>query len=133
NERGFERAVATGRLTINGTIQLCGSEPFLRRNQNRGNADQAASQHALLERYNALGITVERGSIMASFGCNFDGAVPVTRIVELVGEMLGMASEHGVTLQYISLADTMAWATPAAIKRVIGAVRDRYPDVELGL
>src|SRR5262249_31942795 len=133
NERGFERAAATGRLAIKGTIQLCGSERFLRRNQNRGYAEQAASQHALVERYKTLGVPVERGSIMATFGCNFEGAVPVTRIVDVVGQMLDIAREHGVTLDYISLADTMAWATPASIKRVIGAVRDKYPDVELGL
>src|SRR5262249_39602160 len=78
-ERGFERAAATGRLAIKGTIQLCGSERFLRRNQNRGYAEQAASQHALVERYKTLGVPVERGSIMATFGCNFEGAVPVTR------------------------------------------------------
>src|SRR5262245_5683950 len=133
NERGFERAVATGRLAIKGTIQLCGSETFLRRNQNRGFAEQAASQHALIERYQELGIPVERGSIMATFGCNFEGAVPVSRIVDVVGQMLAMARQHGVTLDYISLADTMAWATPDSIKRVIGAVREKYPEVELGL
>jgi len=133
NEQGFERAVATGRLAIKGTIVLCGSETFLKRNQNRDFAAQAASQRALMERYQALGIPVERGSIMASFGCNFEGAVPVERIVEVVGQMLEMAREHGVTLRYISLADTMAWATPESIKRVIGAVRDKYPEIELGL
>jgi hydroxymethylglutaryl-CoA lyase len=133
NEQGFERAVATGRLAIKGTIVLCGSETFLKRNQNRGFAEQAASQHALIERYQALGIPVGRGSIMATFGCNFEGAVPVARIVDVVGQMLAMARQHGVTLDYISLADTMAWATPDSIKRVIGAVRDKYPEVELGL
>jgi hydroxymethylglutaryl-CoA lyase len=133
NEKGFERAVASGRLAIKGTIQLCGSEPFLKRNQNRTHAQQAASQRALLERYKALGVSVERGSIMATFGCNFEGAVPVDRIVDKVGEMLDLAREYGVTLDFISLADTMAWASPDAIKRVIGAVRDKYPEVELGL
>jgi hydroxymethylglutaryl-CoA lyase len=133
NERGFERAVATGRLAIKGTIQLCGSERFLKRNQNRDNAEQAASQHALIERYKELGIPVERGSIMATFGCNFEGTVPVARIVDVVGQMRDMAREHGVMLKYVSLADTMAWATPASIKRVIGAIREKYPDVELGL
>jgi hydroxymethylglutaryl-CoA lyase len=38
-----------------------------------------------------------------------------------------------VGLEYVSLADTMAWATPLAIKRVVGAVRDRHPDLELSL
>ena len=31
------------------------------------------------------------------------------------------------------LADTMAWATPATIKRIVGAVRELWPDLELAL
>ena len=27
----------------------------------------------------------------------------------------------------------MAWATPLSVKRVIGAIRDKYPDVEISL
>ena len=133
NDRGFERAVATGRLDIKGTIVLCGSETFLKRNQNRSFAQQNASQQALVQRYRELGYTVERGSIMAAFGCNFEGAVPAQRIVGVVGEMLDIAQRNGATLDYVSLADTMAWASPDAIKRVVGAVRDKFPDLELAL
>ena len=133
NDRGFERAVATGRLDIKGTIVLCGSETFLKRNQNRSFAQQNASQHALVQRYRELGYAVERGSIMAAFGCNFEGAVSAQRIVGVVGEMLDIAQRNGATLDYVSLADTMAWASPDAIKRVVGAVRDKFPDLELAL
>jgi hydroxymethylglutaryl-CoA lyase len=133
NDRGFERAVATGRLDIKGTIVLCGSETFLKRNQNRTTAQQVASQEALVKRYRELGYAVERGTIMAAFGCNFEGAVPAQRIVGVVGEMLDIAQRNGATLDYVSLADTMAWASPDAIKRVVGAVRDRFPDLELAL
>jgi hydroxymethylglutaryl-CoA lyase len=133
NEHGFERAVATGRLDIIGTIQLCGSETFLERNQNRSFAQQNAAQQTLVKRYRELGYPVERGSIMAAFGCNFEGEVPVAKIVAVVGEMLDIARQHGVELRYIVLADTMAWATPASVKRVVGAVRARYPEIELAL
>ncbi|HEY1362962.1 MAG TPA: hydroxymethylglutaryl-CoA lyase [Xanthobacteraceae bacterium] len=133
NERGFERALASRRLTLRGTLVLCGSETFLRRNQNRTSAGQLASQHALLARYRALGVPLERGTIMAAFGCNFEGAVPVERVVAAVGEMLAMTRQHGASLDFVSLADTMAWASPESIKRVIGAVRDKHPGVELAL
>jgi hydroxymethylglutaryl-CoA lyase len=33
----------------------------------------------------------------------------------------------------LSLADTMAWATPLHIKRVVGAVRERWPDLRINL
>src|SRR5262245_17261565 len=133
NDRGFERAVATKRLDIKGNIVLCGSETFLKRNQNRTCAEQLAAQEALVQRYQALGYKVERGLIMASFGCNFEGDIPVARIVDLAGQILALAERYGIELDYLSLADTMAWATPDAIRRVVGAVRERYPDVELAL
>ena len=121
------------RLTNTGTIQLCASEKFSIRNQNRTAAQQLAGQHAIVEMYKAAGIPVERGSIMAAFGCNFEGDIPVSRVVALTQQILDVAAEHGVTLKYITLADTMAWATPLAIKRTVGALRERWPDLDVAL
>jgi hydroxymethylglutaryl-CoA lyase len=57
----------------------------------------------------------------------------VERVVSLAGQLLDVAAEQGEKLTYILLADTMAWATPRSIKRVVGAVRDAYPDTEIAL
>jgi hydroxymethylglutaryl-CoA lyase len=70
---------------------------------------------------------------MAAFGCNFEGEVPVKRVVDLMQQILDIAAEHDVKLQRVGLADTMAWATPLSIKRVVGAVQDEFPDVEISL
>jgi len=133
NDKGFERALREDRLTLKGTIQLCTSEKFLMRNQNRTMAQQLAGQHTIVEMYKASGVPVERGSLMAAFGCNFEGDVPVSRVVSLVGQILDVAKEHGVTLTYVTLADTMAWATPIAVKRVCGAVQDKFPEIDISL
>ena len=133
NEKGFERALKVGGLDVTGTIQLAASEKFLKRNQNRTAAEQLAAQHAIVALYQAHGIAVERGSIMAAFGCNFEGDVPVSRVVALVQQILDVAQAHGVTLRYVTLADTMAWATPLAIKRVIGKLREHWPDLDFAL
>jgi hydroxymethylglutaryl-CoA lyase len=133
NDKGFERALRQGRLTLKGTIQLCSSEKFSLRNQNRTAAQQLASQHVIVDMYKANGVPVERGSVMAAFGCNFEGDVPVSRVVALVAQILDVANEHGVTLTYVTLADTMAWATPPSIKRVVGALRERWPDLDIAL
>jgi hydroxymethylglutaryl-CoA lyase len=133
NERGFERALMHDRLALAGSITLVASEKFSKRNQNRITAEQLAGQHAIVEKYKAAGVPVERGMIMAAFGCNFEGDVPVSRVVTLVQQILDVASDHGVTLKYVSLADTMAWANPLSIKRVVGALRERWPDVDFAL
>ncbi len=133
NEKGFQRALTHKRLSNTGTIQLCTSEKFLKRNQNRDFAQQLAGQHAIVEMYKAAGIHLERGSIMAAFGCNFEGDIPVARVVDQVQQILDIPKQHGVTLDYITLADTMAWATPGSIKRVLGSLRARWPDVDFAL
>ena len=78
NDKGFERALAFDRLTLRGTIQLAASEKFLKRNQNRSAEQQLAGQHHIVELYKAHGVEVERGSLMAAFGCNFEGDIPVS-------------------------------------------------------
>jgi hydroxymethylglutaryl-CoA lyase len=133
NEKGFERALRQDRLANKGTIQLAASEKFLKRNQNRTAEQQLAGQHAIVEMYKAAGVPVERGSIMAAFGCNFAGDIPVSHVVDLVQQILDVAKEHGVTLTYVTLADTMAWATPLAVKRMVGALRERWPDLAFAL
>jgi hydroxymethylglutaryl-CoA lyase len=133
NERGFERALATRRLHMEGYISLTASATFLKRNQNRTPAEQLAAQERIAGVYKANGVAIERGGVMAAFGCNYDGDIPVGRVVALVGEILDIARENGATLKHIMLADTMAWATPLSIKRVVGAVQDRYPGTPISL
>jgi hydroxymethylglutaryl-CoA lyase len=134
NEKGFQRALKhSNRLSNTGTIQLSASEKFSIRNQNRDAAAQLAGQHAIIDMYRAAGVPVERGSIMAAFGCNFAGDIAVAHVVALTQQILDVACEHGVTLQYITLADTMAWATPLAIKRLLGALRERFPNMDFAL
>lgn len=134
NERGLERALAhRDRLTIVGSISMCASETFMRRNQNRGFAENAEVQGRQIELFKANGVPVERASVMAAFGCNYEGDVPTARVLEAVEGAHEIAAAHGVEIKELSLADTMAWATPKDIKRVVGAVRERWPELRLNL
>jgi hydroxymethylglutaryl-CoA lyase len=133
NEKGLERAIACGRLDLSGSISLTASEQFLERNQNRSLADNILMQHNMIRLYQQHGIAVERGSIMAAFGCNFAGDVGVGTVVEMVEQIVDIAEEHDIVLEVISLADTMAWATPRSIKQVVGAVRERFPLLDIAL
>src|SRR5262249_48762629 len=79
------------------------------------------------------GVPVEQGLIAAAFGCNFAGDVPPERVVALTRQMLDIAAANDVPLKRLTLADTMAWATPLAIKRVVGLLQDQFPQLELTL
>jgi len=83
--------------------------------------------------YKAHNVEVEGGLISAAFGCNFEGDVPVKRVVELTGTMVDLARANSVPFKRLTLADTMGWATPASVKRVVGAVQDRFPELVLCL
>ena len=133
NDKGFERALATQRLSVKGSISLCASESFLKRNQNRTFAEQLAGQHESIERYKSHGVPVETAGISAAFGCNFEGDVPIQRIMDMAETIFDLAAEHNVHVKHFALMDTMAWATPDRIKRVVGALQDEYPNIEYAL
>jgi hydroxymethylglutaryl-CoA lyase len=134
NEKGLERALAhRGRLTLHGGISLTASEAFLRRNQNRDFAENIRSQHAQLEIFRRHDIPVDGAFVMAAFGCNFEGDIPPARVLGMIEQALAIAAEHGIALKRLSLGDTMAWATPASVKRLVGMVRERWPELRITL
>ena len=133
NDKGLQRALAADKLDVRGSISLTASETFLRRNQNRTMQENLEAQRRIIEMYKQHHVPVERGSIMAAFGCNFEGDIPLARILDLTRQVLDLAAEHGLTIKVFSLADTMAWATPGAIKRVVGALAERFPGLRLAL
>lgn len=127
NERGLERAIATGRLHLKALASTSASEPFIRRNQNQDFASNAAVLARNLARYRELRLTHVRLGVMASFGCNFAGEIAPRQVVEAVERVQRLIDEAGLRTATIALADTMAWANPEGIKRVVGAVRERWP------
>lgn len=130
NDKGMERALATKRLAVLGSITLYGSETFLKRNQNRTLAQHLAAQHESIALYKRHGVPVESAGISAAFGCNFEGDIPVSRIMSLAKDIFDIAEQHDLTIKKFSLMDTMAWGTPDRIKRLLGALQDRYPHIE---
>ena len=133
NEQGLERAHATGKLSLHGLLRIYASEAFLLKNLHRTPEQQIEQVHRDLAINAKLGVVTEKAGIASAFGCNFQGDIPPAKILDLVALALRLAEEHGVAIKLLGLADTMAWATPLAIKRVVGMVRDRYPDLRLQL
>ncbi len=133
NDQGFARALATKRLTVVGSLSLSASNAFLKRNQNRTIAEQIASLPASIANYKKNNVPVEGGLISAAFGCNFEGDVPVQRILDLTATLTEIASSNDVEFKRLTLADTMGWAIPVTVKRLVGAMQDRFPELELCL
>ena len=132
NLRGYERAVQTP-LHITGGIQMSTSNTFSIHNTNKNNAETLQEQRRQLEFFRTKGIPVESGIVMTAFGCNFEGAIVPETVRDCVGELLALADEFGIELDRIRIADTVGWASPAGVQRTVGAIRDKWPDLKLGL
>ena len=133
NPRGLDRAVATPNVDLEGRLQLTASEAFVRRNTNRSIDETFADLPQWIARYRSAGQETDRLAVMAAFGCNFEGDVPVERVVGLVARAEALLAEHGFPLRHLALADTMGWGMPDRVRRIIGAVRERWPDLPLKL
>lgn len=133
NDKGLKRALATGKLSIRGNISMTASEQFLLRNQRRTLAENIEAQRNMIRLYQENNVLIERASIMSAFGCNFQGDIPPSRVLEVVRDIKALADEFGINVKVLNLADTMAWATPDRIQRVVGAVRDAYPELQIAL
>ena len=133
NDTGLRRAIATGRLAISGKLTLTASEAFSLRNQRRSLAEDRAMQRRIAALYQAHGYPIDTAAIMAAFGCNYEGAVPTARVLDQIAALRDIAAEVGSTIRTVMLADSMGWADPELVRRTVGAVRTRWPDLRIGL
>ena len=132
NLRGYERAIQTP-LDITGGLQMSTSETFSIQNTNRNTEETLAEQRRQLAFFRDRAIPVESAIVMTAFGCNFEGAIAAETVRDCVGRLLDLADEFGVTLDRVRLADTVGWASPTSVQRVVGVVREKWPDLRLGL
>jgi isopropylmalate/homocitrate/citramalate synthase len=134
NENGLNRAMAfRDKLTVTGSISLTASEGFTRKNLNRSHAENLAAMRKMTAAQIAAGAPVTRIGVMAAFGCNYQGDITPAQVVSTLEDGLAIAAEAGATITDFSLADTMGWAAPHRIERVLGEVRSHWPDMPLRL
>ncbi|MDE3074040.1 MAG: hydroxymethylglutaryl-CoA lyase [Chloroflexota bacterium] len=133
NDVGLRRAHATGKLSITGILRLTASETFSRKNQNRDSAQDYAMQKRMVNLYQELGIPIVDGMVMTAFGCNYEGDVPLSRVLRLASDLYELVEGAGQNLRLLILTDTMGWANPEQVRRMVAAVRERWPTVRVGL
>jgi hydroxymethylglutaryl-CoA lyase len=134
NEKGLGRALAhKDRLSFKEALLLSASEKFMIRNQNCDFAENDKIQHRLAEILKQNNIPVESALIQAAFGCNFEGDISLQRLMMTIEHGRDIAAAHGFKLKRVSLNDTMAWATPESVKRAVGAIRERWPELKINL
>ena len=132
NANGLNRAlVFRNKLSITGSISLCASDAFTQKNLHRSHVDNVEAMKKQTALHLENNVPVPRIGVMAAFGCNYQGDVAPAQVVSTLEDGMAVAEEAGAKIEYFSLADTMGWATPLRIERVIGEVRSRWPDMKI--
>ena len=133
NTQGIDRALATAKLDMEGVLSVTASEAFSKKNTNRTIEETFAETEKRIGMLKDRGVPADQVSVMAAFGCNYDGTIAPDHVVRLIDRLMAMAKDHGLTIKLIQLADTMGWATPSGIQRLVGPVQDRWPDIPVNL
>ena len=133
NEQGFRRATETPGVDLDGKLMLYTTDAFCRKNNNCSVAEQRERQQQWMNAYTACQVPLELAYIMTSFGCLYQGEVPLESLLENVAFIQELCQRCGKALPKIYLADTVGWANPEEVKRRVGAVREMVPEARVGL
>jgi hydroxymethylglutaryl-CoA lyase len=134
NMQGLERAAAhRDKLTIRPFFSLPASNTFSVKNTNKPVAAKLDEMPEYAAKYRALGYDRLDIGVTVAFGCNYEGAISEDRVISLLDEQVRRTRDLGMKVGDITLMDTMGWANPAQIKRVVGRVRERWPEHAVAL
>ena len=124
NERGLERALRLRShfQEINGFLSA--SETHNEKNVGRPIADSLTGLERTFARARAEGLRCE-GVISVSFGCPYEGRVPVDRVLDIARRL----AEAGAA--EIGFGDTTGMANPVQVREFFTAASAALPGVEL--
>jgi hydroxymethylglutaryl-CoA lyase len=124
NARGAERAFAAKVDEFN--FVMSASETHNRANMRMSTDQSLEALRGIMDL--ARGVSVSKhASLATSFGCPFEGAVPLERVLGFVARYLDL----GIT--GITLADTTGMANPRQVAHTVEQFRSRFGDTPLTL
>jgi hydroxymethylglutaryl-CoA lyase len=124
NLHGLERAQEAGIGEV--AVFAAASETFSRRNINQSIEGSLGVYRQVCERARRAGMRV-RGYLSTSFGCPYEGPVPVGRVVELTDQLLSLGVFE------VAVSDTIGVAHPAQVQEVLHALLTRVAVDRLAL
>ncbi len=124
NERGLDRALARRERFDEINVFLSASETHNQRNVNRSIAESLAGLERVIGRARAEGLRCE-GVISTSFGCPYEGEVPVDRVMGIAERLAEAGCEE------VGFGDTTGMANPRQVGEFFAVARERLAGVEL--
>jgi isopropylmalate/homocitrate/citramalate synthase len=124
NVAGLERALGVDVDEV--SIFAAASETFSRRNINQSIED-SLDRYADVARRAAIAKVRVRAYLSTAFGCPYEGAVPVTRVVDLAARLLELGAYE------VAISDTIGIAHPGQVWDVLEALFAAVPRERLAL
>lgn len=124
NLKGAERAIASGLRNLK--LMLSATDSHSISNANSKTEDALKGFEPLVEFAFKNNATV-MGAISVAFGCPYEGKVPIERLISIVSRY----QEMGV--KEISLADTSGMGNPLQVYKIVGELRNAFPDVKYSM
>lgn len=125
NQRGAQRALATGRIDQLGAVCVA-TDAFAMANQGQSSDESVEAAKAIIAIAKAEGKSGQ-ATIAASFGCPFEGEVSEDRVVAMAQAL----AEAGPA--EIALADTIGVGDPARVIRLVTRIRAEIGAIPLRL
>ena len=124
NLKGLENALEHRGRFQEANFFLSASETHNKKNVNRTVAESLAELRDTVAAAREAGIRCE-GVISTSFGCPYEGEVPVERVLEIASELKAFGCEE------IAFGDTTGMANPRQVRDFFERARDGVDGVEL--
>lgn len=121
NQRGADRALATGRIDQLGAVCVA-TDQFAMANQGQTSDGSVDAAKAIITAAKQAGKTAQ-ATIAASFGCPFEGEVEEAKVVAMAR---ALAQAEPVE---IALADTIGVGNPAHVTRLVSSVKSEIGDI----
>ncbi|MDQ3936105.1 MAG: hydroxymethylglutaryl-CoA lyase [Actinomycetota bacterium] len=124
NEKGLDNALELRDRfhEVNGFLSA--TETHNRKNVNRSVEESLSRLERVFGRAREEGLRCE-GVISVSFGCPYEGDVDPETVFAIAERLAAAGCEE------VAFGDTTGMANPAQVRELMGAARERLPDVEL--
>ncbi|HET7506935.1 MAG TPA: hydroxymethylglutaryl-CoA lyase [Solirubrobacterales bacterium] len=123
NERGLEAALEVRDRIDEVNVFLSASETHNRKNVNRSIEESLVGLERVLGRATAEGLRCE-GVISTSFGCPYEGHVPLRRVFEIARRLSAAGAVE------IGFGDTTGMANPLQVAEFFWKAAEELPEVE---
>jgi hydroxymethylglutaryl-CoA lyase len=106
------------------------SETFNMRNFNLTGEEERSRWPGAIRKAQETGQKEGQVNVGSPFGCNFEGEAPLERALQAMADQIELWHEAGIPVTTVTFADATGWNLPHRVRRLLEAVRERWPEIK---